>query len=87
MPFGMPEPKGKPVVTSGFFDSSRASCLVTCRSTTCVLLFVNSTPIKWFSKRQNCVETSTYGSEIVAGRIAVDLTVELRYNLRMLGAQ
>ena len=32
------------------------------------------------------METSTYGSEIVAGRIAVDLAVEMRYNLRMLGA-
>ena len=86
MPYGMPEPKGKPVVTSGFFDSSHASCLVTRRSTTCVILFLNGTPIRWYSKRQNCVETSTYGSEIVAGRIAVDLAVELRYNLRMLGA-
>ena len=36
-------------------------------------------------KRQNCVETSTYGPEIVAGRIAVDMAVEMRYNLRMLG--
>eukprot|EP00957_Ditylum_brightwellii_P055889 4234737-Ditylum_brightwellii.AAC.1 len=29
---------------------------------------------------------STYGSEIVTGCIAVDLAIELRYNLRMLGA-
>jgi len=86
MPYGMPPPKGKPVVTSGFFDSSHSSCLLTRRSTTCYLMFVNNTPIKWFSKRQNCVETSTYGSEVVAGRIAVDAAVELRYNLRMLGA-
>ena len=84
-PHGMPEPKGKPVVTSGFFDSSHASCLVTRRSTSSVLLFLNGTPIRWYSKRQNCVETSTYGSEVVAGRIAVDLMIELRYNLRMLG--
>ena len=31
------------------------------------------------------METSTYGSEVVAGRIAVDLVVELCYKLRMLG--
>eukprot|EP00957_Ditylum_brightwellii_P075602 5746154-Ditylum_brightwellii.AAC.1 len=37
-------------------------------------------------RRQNCVETSTYGSEIMTGHIAVDLAAELRYNLRMLGA-
>ena len=44
---------------------------------------------KWakkISRRRDCVETSTYGSEIVAGCIAVDLAVELRYNLRMLDA-
>ena len=86
LPYGMPEPKGKPVFTSGFFDLSHASCLVTRRSTSSVLLFLNSTPIRWYSKRQNCVETSTYGSEVVSGRIAVDLMVELQYNLRMLGA-
>ena len=86
IPFGIPEPRGKSVTTCGFFDSSHASCLKTRRSTTSVLLFINSTPIRWYSKRQNCVEMSTYGSEMVTGRIAVDLAVELRYNLRMLGA-
>ena len=60
---------------------------MTRRSTTCVILFVNGTPIRWYVKRQNTVETSTHGSEMVAGRIAVDLAVELRYNLRMLGAE
>ena len=86
VPFGMPQPKGKPVVISGFFDSSHASCLQTRRSTSCNIMFLNSTPIKWFSKRQNTAETSTYGSEMIAGRIAVDHAIELRYNLRMLGA-
>ena len=41
---------------------------------------------QFHSKRQNCVETSTCGSEVVAGWIAVDLAVESRHNLRMLGA-
>eukprot|EP00957_Ditylum_brightwellii_P201095 15324040-Ditylum_brightwellii.AAC.1 len=38
-PYGIPEPKGEPVVTSDFFDYSQASGLMTHRSTTCVLLF------------------------------------------------
>ena len=33
------------------------------RSVTRILLFVNNTPIKWYSKRQNTVETSTCGAE------------------------
>eukprot|EP00957_Ditylum_brightwellii_P115556 8813635-Ditylum_brightwellii.AAC.1 len=31
-----------------------------------------ATPIDWFSKRQNNVETATYGSEFAAARTAVD---------------
>eukprot|EP00957_Ditylum_brightwellii_P059578 4523779-Ditylum_brightwellii.AAC.1 len=74
----MPDPKGKRVVMSGFFDSSHASCLMTRQSISSVLLFVNKTPIKCYSKRHNCVETGTYSLELVAGRIAVDLAVKLR---------
>ena len=46
---------------------------------------MNNTPLTWLSKRQKTVETSTYGSELVAARIAVDLLIEWRYKLRMLG--
>ena len=56
------------------------------RSVTGIVLLINNTPICWISKRQKTVETSTYGSELVAARIAVDLIVEWRYKLRMLGA-
>ena len=87
MPYDMPTPKGSPVILSGFFDASHASCLQTRRSTTGILMFVNKTPIKWYSKRQATVETSTYGSEIVAGRIGVEMAIDLRYQLRMLGVK
>jgi hypothetical protein len=42
-------------------------------------------PIIWFSKRQNTVESSSFGSEFVAARIARDLIVSLRIKLRMFG--
>ena len=38
------------------------------------------------SKRQKTVETSTYGSELVAAKQAVELILEYRYKLRMMGA-
>ena len=41
--------------------------------------------MRWISKRQKTVETSTYGSELVAARIAVDLIIEMQHNLRSLG--
>ena len=39
----------------------------------------------WYSKRQNTVESSTFGSEFVAMRIAKEMIVALRYKLRMFG--
>ncbi|MGH3053704.1 MAG: Ty1/Copia family ribonuclease HI, partial [Gaiellaceae bacterium] len=42
-------------------------------------------PIRWYTKKQNTIETSTYGSEFVALRIAVELIEGLRYKIRMLG--
>ena len=42
-------------------------------------------PIQWYSKRQATVESSTYGSELVVARVATELTMVLRYRLRMLG--
>ena len=85
LPPGMLEPKGKPVRISGYFDENHAGCLETRRSVTGILMFVNSTPVKWYSKRQSTVESSTYGSELVAARIETEFAIELRYKLRMLG--
>ncbi|MGH7974092.1 MAG: Ty1/Copia family ribonuclease HI [bacterium] len=46
---------------------------------------MNSAPIKWYSKRQNIVESSTFGSEFVALKIAVEMIEGLRFKLRMFG--
>ena len=39
------------------------------------------------TKKQSTVESSTYGSELVAARIATDLAMEIRCILRMLGVK
>ena len=41
--------------------------------------------IKYYCKRQNTVETSSYGSELVAMRIALEAILEIRYKMRMMG--
>ena len=46
LPEDMPEPKGKSVVTSGFFDSDHAGCLQTRTSTAATIMLVNSTPVR-----------------------------------------
>eukprot|EP00977_Amphora_coffeiformis_P011219 scaffold2692_cov115-Amphora_coffeaeformis.AAC.2 len=48
-------------------------------------MFLNQTPIDWFSKRQNQVETATYGSEFMAARQATEQIIDLRYTLRSFG--
>lgn len=46
---------------------------------------INMAPVLWYSRRQNTVETSTFGSEFVALRIATELIESLRYKLLMFG--
>ena len=85
IPANAPTPKGKPVRMSTFVDANLMHDLVTGRSCTGILHFLNQTPADWFSKRQNQVETATYGSEFMAARQAVEQIIDLRYTLRMLG--
>ena len=48
---------------------------------------INNTVVKTYSKRQATVESSTYGSELLAARIATDIAIEIRYILHMLGVE
>jgi hypothetical protein len=81
----MPQPRGKEVCMSCFVDADHAGCRETRGSHSGIIIFVNRAPILWFSKRQNTVETSTYGSELLAMRIAIETIEGLRYKLRMMG--
>jgi len=58
---------------------------VTRRSQTGIILYVNKAPIIWYSKRQNTVESATFGSEFIALKTAIDQIDGLRYKLRMFG--
>ena len=85
IPPNMPQPRGKNVKMSCFVDADHAGNLATRRSHTGIFIFLNKSPIVWYSKRQNTVETSTFGSEIVAMRVATEMIEGLRYKLRMFG--
>ena len=85
IPLDAPVPRGKPVVVTTFVDSDHAGNLVTRRSHTGIITFINKAPINWYSKRQNTVESSTFGSEFVAMRTATEMNRALRYKLRMMG--
>ena len=85
LPPDMPTPKGKLMRTTTYADANLMHDLVTGRSMSGILHFINQTPIQWFAKKQNTVETATYGSEFMVARQAVEQIMDLRYTLRMMG--
>ena len=72
---------------SVFVDADHAGDRDTHCSFTGILIYVNRAPILWFSKKENTVETSTIGSEVVAMRIATEIIEGLQYRFCMLGNQ
>ena len=85
IPQNKPTPRGNNVVMTCFVDADHAGSRKTRRSHSGILIFVNGAPILWFSKRQNTVEASTYGSELLAMRLSIEMIEGLRYKLRMMG--
>ena len=85
IPPNAPEPRVYSVQINAFCDSDHAGNKVTQKSHTGILIYANAAPIQWFSKVQNTIETSTFGSEFIAMRICVEMLEALRYKLRMLG--
>jgi hypothetical protein len=77
-PVGAPEPLGPAVTISCFWDANHAGNVVTRRSHSGIIIFVQNAPIIWYSKKHNTVEASTFGAELVAMRIARDLIAALR---------
>ena len=85
LPRRMPDALGKSVLIRAYVDANHAGNLANRRSHTGIIVYVNNAPIIWYSKRQNTVESSSFGSELVALRIATDMIEALRYKLRCFG--
>jgi hypothetical protein len=84
VPSDAPRAMGKCVRTTSFVDANLMHDYITGRSVTGILHLLNKTPIEWFCKKQNTVESATYGSEFVAARIATEQIMDLRMSLRYL---
>ena len=80
-----PIPLGKPVRISSFVDACLEFCKVTGKSVTGIIHLVNQTPIAFFSKLQNTVETTTYGSEFVAAQLCAEQVRGLQESLKSMG--
>ena len=77
--------RGRKVTISAFVDANHAGNVVTRRSHTGIIIFVQNAPIIFYSKKQNTIEAASFGSDFVALRICKELIVALRYKLRMFG--
>jgi hypothetical protein len=79
LPQNAPCPLGKPIEMVAFVDSDHAGDWLTHHFCTGVLVYFNCSPILWYSKKQNCIEPSTYGSEFRGLKVATDLVKGKRY--------
>ena len=64
IPPNAPPPRGRSVQINCFVDASHADDKKTRRSQTGILIYCNMAPVIWYSKRQNTVESETFGSEL-----------------------
>jgi hypothetical protein len=85
IPIDFPIPLGIMVRITAYVDADHAGSVVSRRSQTGFIIFVNSVPIIWYSKKQNTIESSTFGAEFVALQVCTEGLIALRYKLRSFG--
>ena len=75
----MMEALGKYVVIKGYVDDNDSGNMENIRSYSGIIVYVNNSPIIWYSKIQNTVEASTFGSEFIAlWAILIELQAGIR---------
>ena len=77
--------RGFGFIIRAYVDSDHAGDSVTRRSRTGFIVFCNSAPIYWTSKKQGSIETCSFGSEFIAMKNCCEYLCGLRYKLRMMG--
>jgi hypothetical protein len=81
----MPKPRGNLIQQIIFVDADHAADVVTRRSRTGILIYLNRSPIMWCTKRQYSVGASTFESEFMATKTAVVMIKGVRNKLRIMG--
>ena len=81
IPSNAPEPRGIAFTMRAFVDSYHSGKMITQRSRTGFLIFLNNAPIYWFSKKQGSCETSSFGSELISMKSCCEYVSGLRYKL------
>jgi len=85
LPPDMPKSRGFGFITTVYVDADHAGDTITRRSRTGFLVYCNKALVHWMSKKQTSIETSSFGSEFCAMKMATEYVRGLRYKLRMMG--
>jgi hypothetical protein len=85
LPSKMPRPRGLGFTMRAYVDADHATDSMTRKSRSGFLVYLNSAPIQWMSRKQTSVETSSHGSEFHAMKQCTEYVRGLRYKLRMMG--
>ena len=81
----IPPPRGLGFTIRAYVDADHAGNLITRRSRTGFIVFLNNAPIYWSSKKQTGIETSSFGSEFMAMKSCCEYLRGLRFKLRSFG--
>ena len=85
IPPNMPEPRGLGFTMCAKVYADHALDTITRCSRMGFLVYLNSAPIYWWSKKQNSVESSSFVSKFIAMKQCCEYVRGLRYKLRMMG--
>ena len=85
IPSNMPEPRGLGFIMCAKVDADHALDTITRHSRMGFLVYWNCAPIYWWSKKQNSVESPSFGAEFIAMKQCCEYVRGLRYKLRMMG--
>ena len=85
IPPNVPKPGGVGATAWSRVDADHLAGTATRRSKTGFLVHIDSAPVCWMSKKQNSVESSSFGSEFIAMKQCCEHVRGLCCKLRMMG--
>ena len=85
LPPNMPKPLGIGFKVVACVNADYAGEKITQRFRTRFIIYLNSSPIYWTSKKKTSIETSSFGSEFIALKLCCEYLRGIRYKLRKIG--
>ena len=80
----VPEPLGKGIVLTHYFNTSFMHDILPRKAVTGVCTFYNKTPTDWYCKQKSTSETATYTAEFLSGRKCCENIIDHQAYLRYL---